>query len=257
LFLIAYFFYSDSYSTLATVGILIFQDVLCMKSLVLGIVILEVMIIAIFGNIFALHIQKRWNVEPKYMIFGQLCGYMLLCILGLLGLIPGSPVGMKHPSEAFIFAAMHGMMIGAVQAFSRSLYSDLLIPGKEAEFFALYEVTDKGSSWLGPLVVGMIHQSTSSHHMSFIYLLVMTVLPGALLLSVDYHKGMAAVQKLTARGDDAEGLALSQDPSHQNVLDADAVMELHASGGNGKDLVKMPLGEADVVTVSAAQRNSY
>jgi UMF1 family MFS transporter len=56
------------------------------------------------------------------------------------------------------------------------MYSDLLIPGKEAEFFALYEVTDKGSSWLGPLVVGLIHSATSLHHLSFIYLLVMTVL---------------------------------------------------------------------------------
>jgi UMF1 family MFS transporter len=36
------------------------------------------------------------------------------------------------------------------------VFSDLVIPGKEAEFFALYEITDKGSSWLGPLAVGEI-----------------------------------------------------------------------------------------------------
>ena len=41
-------------------------------------------------------------------------------------------------------------MIGAVQSYSRTMFCDLLIPGKEAEFFALFEITDKGSSWLGP-----------------------------------------------------------------------------------------------------------
>ena len=56
-FLIAYFFYSDSYSTMVTVGVLIFQDILCMSSLTLGLVILEVMIVAVFGNFLALHIQ--------------------------------------------------------------------------------------------------------------------------------------------------------------------------------------------------------
>lgn len=56
-FLIAYFFYSDSYSTIATVGILIFQDILCMNPLFLGVVVLEVMILAVCGNIAALRIQ--------------------------------------------------------------------------------------------------------------------------------------------------------------------------------------------------------
>jgi MFS-type transporter involved in bile tolerance (Atg22 family) len=60
-----------------------------------------------------------------------------------------SPIGLKSTPEAFLFAAIHGLCIGAVQSYSRTMMSDLLIPGKECEFFALYEITDKGSSWLG------------------------------------------------------------------------------------------------------------
>ena len=56
-FLVAYFFYSDSYSTIATVGILIFQDVLCMSGAGLLLIVLEVMILAIVGNVAALKIQ--------------------------------------------------------------------------------------------------------------------------------------------------------------------------------------------------------
>ena len=47
------------------------------------------------------------------------------------------------------------------QAFGRALYADLSLPGHEAEFFALYEITDRGSSWLGPLVAAAILQVSS------------------------------------------------------------------------------------------------
>ena len=74
------------------------------------------------------------------------------------------------------------------------MFSDLVIPGKEAEFFALYEITDKGSSWLGPLAVGEIFRITRSINLGFAYLLAMIILPAALLLSVDHRKGMLDVR---------------------------------------------------------------
>lgn len=148
-FLVAYFFYSDSYSTIVTVGVLLMRDVMCMKSLQLGIILVEVMLLAVVGNASALRIQRRFKIQPKYMIVGCLSGYMFLCAFSLLGLIRNSPVGLKSVPEAYLFAAVHGLIIGAVQSYSRTIFCDLLIPGKEAEFFALYEITDKGSSWLG------------------------------------------------------------------------------------------------------------
>lgn len=47
---------------------------------------------------------------------------------------------------------------------ARGRYADLTLPGKEAEFFALYEITDRGSSWLGPLVAGAILQSAAEDY---------------------------------------------------------------------------------------------
>jgi MFS transporter, UMF1 family len=147
--LVAYFFYSDSYSTIVTVGVLLMRDVMCMKPLHLGIILVEVMLLAVVGNALALRIQRRFKIQPKYMIAGCLSGYMFLCAFSLLGLIRNSPVGLKSIPEAYLFAAVHGLIIGAVQSYSRTVFCDLVIPGKEAESFALYEITDKGSSWLG------------------------------------------------------------------------------------------------------------
>ncbi len=39
-----------------------------------------------------------------------------------------------------------------------------MIPeGQEAEYYALYEVSDRGTSWLGPLLFGLTLQLTGSY----------------------------------------------------------------------------------------------
>eukprot|EP00960_Hanusia_phi_P014924 441759-Hanusia_phi.AAC.2 len=92
------------------------------------------------------------------------------------------------------------------------MFADLTVPGKEAEFFALFEITDKGSSWLGPLVVGEIYRRTSRINLGallwqcgdgrltccagFVYLAFMICLPACVLLSVNHRKGMVEVGRI-------------------------------------------------------------
>ena len=197
-FLISYFFYSDSYSTIGSIGVLVMQQHMCMPSFMIAVVLLEVLVFAAAGSMLAIRVQHTWRLEPKQMIFACLCGYIVLCLLGILGLVPGSPVGLKSVPEAFFFGALHGLLMGPVQSYSRTLFSDLIIPGQESEFFALYEITDKGSSWLGPLVAGELYRATGSIHAGFIYLLAMTILPAMLLLTVNHRKGMQEVQGLVS-----------------------------------------------------------
>ena len=188
-FFVAYFFYSDTYSTVASVGILIINDLLCANLMVLILIFLEVMVFAIVGNIASLYLQKRFQLQAKLMILACLAVYMLISAWGMVGLIPNSAFGLKRIWEAFVFGAIHGLAIGPIQAYTRSMFSDLLIPGREAECFALYEISDKGSSWLGPMVVAEIINLTGKHHWGFLYLAIMTLLPALLLLSVDHQKG--------------------------------------------------------------------
>jgi len=59
-----------------------------------------------------------------------------------------------------------------------------MIPkGQEAEYFSLYEVSDKGTSWLGPLVFGLAFQMTSSYRLAILSLIVFFFV-GLILLSV-------------------------------------------------------------------------
>jgi UMF1 family MFS transporter len=48
--------------------------------------------------------------------------------------------------------------MGGSQAISRSLFAQMIPNGKEAEFFSFYEISERGTSWIGPLVFGLANQ---------------------------------------------------------------------------------------------------
>src|SRR4029453_2403240 len=63
--------------------------------------------------------------------------------------------------QALPFVALGGgigLVLGGSQALSRSLFSQLIPKGREGEYFGLYEISDKGTSWLGPLLFAAAYQ---------------------------------------------------------------------------------------------------
>ena len=100
-------------------------------------------------------------------------------------------------------ACIHGFVMGGLSSFCRSFYSVLIPPGSEAAFYALYAVTDKGSSVIGPAVVGRIVDATGSVRMGFWFLAVLVVLPIPLMWWVDTEAGRKDAQRLVGAGDDA------------------------------------------------------
>ena len=54
-------------------------------------------------------------------------------------------------------------MLGGTQALSRSFFSQLIPRGREAEYFSLYQACERGTSWLGTLIFGLVHQWTDSY----------------------------------------------------------------------------------------------
>ncbi|EKX41152.1 hypothetical protein GUITHDRAFT_164492 [Guillardia theta CCMP2712] len=192
-FFLAWFFYSDSYSTVAQVGVLLAQQQLCMPGSKLAFILVFTMIFALFGNMFFLWLQQRWAIGSKAIVTINLFGYIVICVIGMMGFIPGSKVGFKTDTEAYVFALIHGFMVGSLQSFSRTICSDLSVPGRESEFFALFEITNKGSSWLGPLIVGELYRANGNMNYGFLYLFLMIVLPMFLFWSVKHEKGMRDV----------------------------------------------------------------
>ncbi len=98
----------------------------------------------------------------------------------------------KTATDFYIMAAVAGAVMGGSQALSRSIFSFLIPRGQEAEYFSLYEISDKGTSWLGPLLYGLAIQWTGSYRAAVISLIVFFVGGLALLARVDVGRGAVA-----------------------------------------------------------------
>lgn len=79
--------------------------------------------------------------------------------------------------------------MGGLSSYCRSFFGLLIPPGSSAAFYALYAITDKGSSAVGPAVVGAIVDATGQIRPAFAFLAVLIALPAPLILMVDAEKG--------------------------------------------------------------------
>merc|ERR1712100_415034 len=126
--------------------------------------------------------SKRTEFTSKTIIIINLVVFIVICMYGLLGFIGGSPIGMKRKWEMYLFSFIFGFHLGPIQSYTRTAFTDLIPKGKEAEFFALYEISDKGSSWIGPLVVGFLKSVTGKIRYSFVYLMLVLIIPILMLV---------------------------------------------------------------------------
>ncbi|MBM0225757.1 MFS transporter [Micromonospora sp. ATA51] len=102
----------------------------------------------------------------------------------------------RLPAEAplpfMVLGGAIGLVLGGSQALSRSLFSQLIPAGKEGEYYGFYEISDKGTSWLGPLAFGLVFQLTASYRVGLVSLLIFFVVGFALLAAVPIRRAIVA-----------------------------------------------------------------
>ncbi|MFJ2116049.1 MFS transporter, partial [Streptomyces sp. NPDC087850] len=121
----------------------------------------------------------------KRTILGSLAVWTLILAAGYF-LPSGAPVAF------YLMASAIGLVLGGSQALSRSLFSHLVPAGKEAEYFSAYEMSDRGLSWLGPLVFGLAYQLTGSYRDAILSLVVFFALGFGLLARVPVRRAIEA-----------------------------------------------------------------
>jgi UMF1 family MFS transporter len=65
-------------------------------------------------------------------------------------------------------------------------------PGREAQYFSLYEIGERSTSWLGPLVFAGVGQATGSFRLAIISLVVFFVVGFVLLIFVPVRRAIEA-----------------------------------------------------------------
>jgi MFS transporter, UMF1 family len=92
--------------------------------------------------------------------------------------------------QAWVMAAFIAVVLGGSQALSRSLFSQMIPEGREASFFGIYEVSERGTSWLGPLVFSIVVARTGSFRYALLSLIVFFVAGMILLFLTDTDRAI-------------------------------------------------------------------
>lgn len=176
-FLVAYFVFSDGAQSLGSAALIFGQEQLNMSATMLGVALIEVTLLGILGCVFFkwLHESRKWRSKD-----------ILVLNLLFLGLIPlYGLLALTHTWEFYLAAAVFGFNTASQQAFTRSIFAHHIPRGREAEYFAFYEISDKGTAWLGPLLLGIVFQVTGSYRSAFSTLVAFFVVGTLLLLPFD------------------------------------------------------------------------
>ncbi|MEV5733960.1 MFS transporter [Streptomyces sp. NPDC052292] len=174
-FLLAYLVYNDGIQTVISQASVYGSEELGLGQSTLITAVLLVQVLAVAGALAMGRLARRHGA--KRTVLGSLVAWTVTLGAGYF-LPAGAPVWF------FVLAAGIGLVLGGSQALSRSLFSHLVPTGKEAEYFAAYEMSDRGMSWLGPLLFGVTYQLTGSYRSAIISLVAFFVVGFVLLARV-------------------------------------------------------------------------
>jgi UMF1 family MFS transporter len=110
--------------------------------------------------------------------------------------------GLKGPNrvlEFFILGAFIAVVLGGSQAISRSLYAQIIPSGKQAEYYSFYEISERGTSWIGPLLFGLVNQLTGSLRPAILSLIFFFVMGLIFLPFVNVKKAIEDVRAFEAK----------------------------------------------------------
>ncbi|MFM2124913.1 MAG: hypothetical protein RL328_1364 [Acidobacteriota bacterium] len=178
-FLIAYLLYNDAIQTVFLQAAVFGKFELGLSDSQLALTILISNLVGIGGALAFNQLAAR--ITPRRAIIVALVIWMSLLFYAYQFV--------HNVTEFFVMGAAAGLVMGGSQALSRSVFAQLVPHGKEAEYFSIYEVGDKGTSWLGPPVFALALQLTGSYRIAILSLLIFFVAGLSVLLRTDVKQG--------------------------------------------------------------------
>jgi UMF1 family MFS transporter len=180
MFLGAYLLYNDGVQAVIALSAQFGQEELGLEMATLTQVILIVQFVAFGGALLFNLIAKKFNAKNAILVSLVIWLFAIFYAYTFLQDVFGF----------FMLGAVIGLVMGGTQALSRSLYSLLIPPGHEAEYFSLYEVSERGTSWLAPLLFGLALQFYGSYRIAILSLGVFFVAGIVLLIFVNVRRGI-------------------------------------------------------------------
>jgi MFS transporter, UMF1 family len=202
-FLAGYLLYNDGIQTVISMAsVFLAQELFVARGLepnqtVLITIILMVQFIAFFGALGFERLAGAIGTKNAILVSLVLWSGVVIYAYALLQTV----------TEAHLMGAVIAVVLGGSQALSRSLFSRMIPRGKEASFFGLYEISERGTSWIGPLIFGRVVAATGSYRAAILSIIFLFI-SGMVLLA--FTNTARAQQEAEELDDATQGLA----PAH-------------------------------------------
>ncbi len=189
-FIAAYLVYNDGIQTVITMASVYADKELHLSQNVQVETILMVQFLAFGGALLLGRLARTYG--SRRTILASLVVWTVT--LGLAYALPAN-----KPLLFMLLGMLIGIVLGGSQALSRSVFSQLIPTGMEAEYFSIYEVAQDGTTWLGPLLFGLAYQITGSYRVAIISLLIFFVVGFFMLAAVPLRRAIVAAGNIPPR----------------------------------------------------------
>jgi UMF1 family MFS transporter len=180
-FLLAYLFYNDGIQTVIYEASTYGSKQLRFDQSVLIATILLIQFVAWGGALFFGRLAARFG-SYRSILWGTYA-WMVIVVAALF--LPA-----RNLVLFLALAVAIGVVLGGTQALSRSFFSLLIPRGREGEYFSLYGAAERGTSWFGTLLFGVVFQVTGSYRPAIFALVVFFVLGAVFLHRLDPSRGI-------------------------------------------------------------------
>ncbi|TGZ84847.1 MFS general substrate transporter [Ascodesmis nigricans] len=192
-FLAAWFLLSDGVATVSGTAILFAKTELKMPAPAVALISVISTVSGVVGAFAWPQISKLFHKTPSQTILIIILVFLSIPCYALLGFIPAIKQlgfgGLTQPWEMYLLGGVYGFVLGGISSYCRSIFGELIPPGSEAAFYALYAVTDKGSSIFGPAIVGALTDKYGDIRVAFWFLAALLAAPVPLIMAVDVQRG--------------------------------------------------------------------
>jgi UMF1 family MFS transporter len=185
-FLVSYLLYNDGIQTvIAMSALFLSQELFVARGLETdtSVLIVAFMIAQFVGFVGALvfeRISRKTSSKTAILISLVIWSAIVIYAFGFLETI----------TEAYIMSGAIGFVLGGSQALSRSLFSQMIPKGRESAFFGIYAISERGTSWIGPIIFGLVAQLTDSYRPAILALIIFFVAGSIILFFVDTEKAI-------------------------------------------------------------------
>ena len=191
-YLTSYLIYNDGIQTVISIAAIFAAAPLLAGGLelpqdILIAVILWIQFVAFGGALFWGKLAK-WTSAKRSIIISLViwAGVVIYAYSGMRG--------ETRTVEFIILGTLIAIVLGGSQAISRSLFAQMIPKSKEAEFFSIYEISERGTSWLGPMVFGIANQVFGNLRIAILALIFFFIVGLLILPFVNVDKAIADVK---------------------------------------------------------------